>query len=383
MLTESGCRQRQANLWNSLPTDIHWVLIADPRHVQYFSGFRCDPVSFSADQTSALLLFRDGTSTLLADNFARRTAVSDVWVTREEIEPWYTHKRSVNNRHHATRKSLQRHTSGLDLSAGLVEAESVSLDLYQTILGDAQSSSGSSLSVNCLIRQLRRQKLEDEQQLLQRCMDAGAAGHQAAFATIQPGVTELDVYLAVQQAAQDKAGLACVVYGDFRATNGKMFKAGGLPTQYVLQEGDLFIVDYSVVIAGYRSDYTNTIAVGTPTAEQEAQAAACIDALAAAEACLNPGGSSVAVFDAVDRTLKDRGFEGLVHHAGHGLGMEHPEPPILVSESTDELLVNDVVTVEPGLYVEGRGGMRFEHNYRITEAGYERMSHHHLGLMQP
>ena len=61
--------------------------------------------------------------------------------------------------------------------------------------------------------------------------------------------------------------------------------------------------------------------------------------------------------------------------------MEHPEPPALVSESTDSLLAGDVVTLEPGCYVEGVGGMRFEHNYLITEDGAEQLSHHHLGLL--
>ena len=64
----------------------------------------------------------------------------------------------------------------------------------------------------------------------------------------------------------------------------------------------------------------------------------------------------------------------LVHHAGHGLGLEHPEPPILVSESTDELRVGDVVTLEPGCYREGVGGVRVENNYLITEDGYEQLN---------
>ena len=99
-----------------------------------------------------------------------------------------------------------------------------------------------------------------------------------------------------------------------------------------------------------------------------------------AESQLIPGGSCASVFDTVDAQLVQRGFPGLSHHAGHGLGMEHPEAPILVPQSTDTLLQGDVVTLEPGLYVEGVGGMRFEHNYVITNSGCERLSHHGLGL---
>ena len=70
----------------------------------------------------------------------------------------------------------------------------------------------------------------------------------------------------------------------------------------------------------------------------------------------------------------------MAHHAGHGLGLEHPEPPILVSESDDVLIAGDVITLEPGCYIEGQGGMRFEHNYLITESGSEQLSQHHIGL---
>ena len=68
------------------------------------------------------------------------------------------------------------------------------------------------------------------------------------------------------------------------------------------------------------------------------------------------------------------------HHAGHGLGLGHPESPIIVSDSTDVLLAGDIVTLEPGSYVEGIGGMRIEHNYLITEDGYERLSNHEIRL---
>ena len=57
-------------------------------------------------------------------------------------------------------------------------------------------------------------------------------------------------------------------------------------------------------------------------------------------------------------------------------GLAHPEAPILVPESTDVLVAGDVITLEPGAYSEGIGGMRIEHNYLITPTGYERLSNH-------
>ena len=73
--------------------------------------------------------------------------------------------------------------------------------------------------------------------------------------------------------------------------------------------------------------------------------------------------------------------ETFPHHAGHGLGLSHPEDPYLVRNATQTLLAGDVVTLEPGQYVAGVGGMRIEHNYLVTETGYERLSNHTIALV--
>ena len=387
MLTAEGCLERRKHLWARIPAGADWVLIGDARHVQYFSNFRINPLSFSADQRCLLLLQRSGAATLLADNFVRRTAVADPFVDDEIIIPWYTHKKSVTNRDHALLAALDACRNRWSTTNGIVEAEgvtqSVAAAVANTTLPLPISGSDQTLaSVGTLIRELRRQKAPDEIELLKRCMSACDAGHAAAFRAARAGATELDVYLSIQRAAELAAGCACVVYGDFRATNAEMHKAGGLPTQYVLRGGDLFIADYSVIIHGYRSDFTNTIAVGTPSDDQVRQFEACRDALLAAESVLKAGIRASEVYQAASAVLQERGYPALAHHCGHGLGMEHPEPPILVAESDDVLLNGDVITLEPGLYVEGVGGMRFEHNYAVTATGADRLSNHHIGLTE-
>lgn len=385
MLTETGCQQRQQNLWNRLPESVQWVLIGDARHVQYFCNFRVNPVSFSADQRCLLLLTRAGRSVLLADNFVRRTATAEHFADREVIVPWYTHRKSVTNRDHALLTALEECRVDTDSGNGVLEVEGVTA-LVASRFSDAaadtvrDTATDQDSTVGTIIKDLRRSKLPDEIQLLQRCMEAGDAGHAAAFEAVQEGASELDVYLAIQRAAEQAAGCACVVYGDFRATNAAAFKAGGLPTDYVLKNGDLFIADFSVVLHGYRSDFTNTMVVGNPSADQQRQFEACRDALQAAEAELKAGAAGAEIYQAASDVFLQNGYPALSHHCGHGLGMEHPEAPILVPESTDTLREGDVVTIEPGLYIEGVGGMRFEHNYVVTESGSRRLSNHHLGL---
>ena len=107
----------------------------------------------------------------------------------------------------------------------------------------------------------------------------------------------------------------------------------------------------------------------------------CVAALAAGEKELRAGAQCLAVYQAVRAVFEQAGVaEHFPHHAGHGLGLSHPEAPFLVRHSSETLLAGDVVTLEPGLYVENTGGIRIEHNYLITEQGYERLSNHVIAL---
>ncbi|HUG89949.1 MAG TPA: M24 family metallopeptidase, partial [Planctomycetaceae bacterium] len=279
MLTRSGCLRRRARLWKSVPDHIEWLLVADPRHVHYLSSFWVQPLSFSGGERGLLLLEREDGATLLADNFAFRSAAGEPVIDREVIETWYDHQHSVINRDHALLAALRKVSESLYGRPGAVEAEWLPVGALEILALDHESHSvrrepfeepdeSRPVDLGSLVRRLRRQKEADEIALLKECMRATDAGHARAFEVVRPGVTELDVYREVQSACIEAAGRAALVYGDFRAVNAKSPKLGGLPTGYRLQPGDLFILDYAVVLEGYRSDFTNTLAVGTPTDAQ-------------------------------------------------------------------------------------------------------------------
>ncbi|MBI1310426.1 M24 family metallopeptidase [bacterium] len=377
MLTAEGCAARRSRLFDALPDECEWVLIADPRHVNYLSAFLVNPISFSTLERGMLLVERSGKATLLADNFSRRSASCVPFVDEELIASWYDHKRSVENRDLALFSLLDAVLDRVEGLPGLVEAEWLPAMAAEEL--GAQTSL-QDIEVGSVLRQLRRQKEPDEIALLETCMRACDAGHARALEVVRPGLTELDIYREVQSAAVTAAGRPAIVYGDFRTTNAQIPRRGGLPTTEPLNEGDLLILDYSVVLDGYRSDFTNTIAVGNPTPQQEQVFSTVEAALRAGEETLRAGTAARDVYTAVSTVLEVAGHAPLTHHAGHGIGLGHPEPPILVPESGDTLLAGDVVTLEPGLYVEGVGGVRLEHNYLITEDGFRRLSHHRFTL---
>jgi Xaa-Pro aminopeptidase len=194
-------------------------------------------------------------------------------------------------------------------------------------------------------------------------------------------MTELDVYEGVFNACSTVAGQPVIVYGDFAVSPGSA-RRGGPPTSRVLLDGDTFILDYSVVRFGYRSDFTNTLAVGgQPTLDQRRLFDACTAAMAAGESTLRAGESCLAVYNAVRQPFIAGGLaDHFPHHAGHGLGLSHPEAPFFVRNATETLVDGDVITLEPGLYVDGVGGIRIERNYLITTTGFRTLSHHTISL---
>jgi Xaa-Pro aminopeptidase len=374
-LTQTGCHRRRERLWQAVGEDVEWLLIADPRHVQYLANFWVQPLSFSGGERGLLLLERDGRSTLLGDNFALRSAAHEPYVDREIVETWYDHRHSVINRDHALFAALSQVAGELAGRPGMVESDWLPLGAAALLEDPALSDLGS------ILRRLRRQKEPDEVELIRLCMEATAAGQARLREVLRPGISEFEIYREVQQASLAAAGRPGLVYGDFRLTNATHPKQGGLPTDAVLAEGDLFVLDFSVVLDGYRSDFTNTMSVGEPGAPVQELFSLCQAGMEMGEQAIRSGTAAREVHAAVAGPFRQAGKgEVFPHHAGHGIGLGHPEPPILVPESADTLLTGDVITLEPGAYVEGVGGMRIEHNYLVTETGLERLSNHVISL---
>jgi hypothetical protein len=363
MLSAEGCRQRRQRFWQRLdpPPEGDQLLLADPLHLMYLANFFVDPFSLGAGFGGYLMLRRDGHTTLIHDNRLPKS-VEAAHVDERLVVPWYDGQAPGRGpRRLALLEALRPGGGGFRIQDGLD-------DPYAPVV------------IGTLAAQ-RRVKDEDEIALLRRCMRVTEAGHAWACSHIEPGMTELDVYCGIVNACTQAAGHAVVVYGDFVVSPGPA-RRGGPPTARVLTTGDMLILDFSVVIGGYRSDFTNTLVVGRqPTAEQQRVYRLCVEAMAAGEQLLRAGTACLTVYQAVRQVFEQAGMaEFFPHHAGHGLGLSHPEAPYFVRQAEETLLAGDVVTLEPGLYVSHVGGIRIEHNYRITAAGYERLSNHTIAL---
>ncbi|HMB07547.1 MAG TPA: Xaa-Pro peptidase family protein [Isosphaeraceae bacterium] len=379
MLTHEGCAARRARLWQVLPAPCDVLILGDPKHLIYFANYAPSPFVWRSVDATALLLLEPDRATVVADNlvqpFFDRAQVDEV------VAPiWYEMKRSAPHRQGAPVRSALDRLAGRSTRRIGVEMATVPAGLVE---GLRASSPGLEIvDLDPIIRPLRRAKDPDELDVIRRAIRAGEAGHAAALSQVVPGMTELDAYLIVQEAAIRAAGEPVLVYGDFASGSRTERERGGPPTSRPIERGDLLILDFSIIVNGYRGDFTNTLAVGNaPTPRQRALFEACVAALAAGEAELRPGNPARAVDAAVRGHFAALGLaDAFPTHSGHGLGLGHPEPPYFVPESDDTIQAGDVVALEPGLYIEGVGGMRFERNYLITPDGFETLSRHRSTL---
>ena len=379
MLTAEGCASRRDRLWKTLPQSCDALILADPAHLTYFAGYNPSPFVFRTVESSAILILEPGRATLVGDDmlgpFLHAAHVDEV-----VAPPWYDGQHSAPHRRSKLARTALERLAKVEGTRFALEFASVPAEILQGLR--AAQPNLETVDLDPLIRPMRRAKDPDEIATLNRSMLAGEAAHAAALANVHPGMTEIEVYELLHAAAVAALGEPAILYGDIASGPRCERDRGGPPTSRTIEPGDLLLLDFSVVVSGYRGDFTNTFAVGAPATDaQKTLFNACLGAMKAGEDRLLPGMPAREVDAALRDHFANLGFtKEFPHHSGHGLGLGHPEPPYFVPESDDVVQVGDVVTLEPGLYVEGTGGMRIKRNYLITSNGFETLSNHKIQI---
>lgn len=371
MLTKDGCRARLERLRGRAGKEWDAIIIHLPEHLLYFANFYPLPNSLNFRSSSFLLVERDGPTTLFTDNWL--TPSDEAAADHSLVTDWYTCKRAAQNRAlqvgNAVRERLE------SLRVGTLAAEICHLP---TIVG-AQAKR--LLDIEPSIREMRETKDPDEIAAICRGIRTAEAIHGASRGALREGLSEIEYYARLMEPAIVAAGAPFVMMCDL-ASGPRAAAGGGAPTSRIMSRGELVILDMFPYVEGYRGDITNTLVVGgKATAEQKELFALVHEALKTGEKLLKPGTPVREIHDAIDSLFrKAPGNRSLVHHAGHNLGLGHPEAPEIVPESDRVLKQGMVMTLEPGIYSDPTGGVRLEHDYLITETGCERLSNHQLGL---
>ena len=142
------------------------------------------------------------------------------------------------------------------------------------------------------------------------------------------------------------------------------------PTNRVISEGDLVVLDFGAIVDGYCSDMTRTVGIGELSAMQQRMYDAVIEAQQAGVDAVRAGVAASVVDEACRSVLVRRELaDHFTHSTGHGVGLDIHEAPRVSAVSDATLMAGSVVTVEPGVYVSPHGGVRIEDTVVVTETG--------------
>lgn len=224
------------------------------------------------------------------------------------------------------------------------------------------------LTTNGLLTPLRLRKSADEIEKLAVAAANADLAMKAGIESCLPGVTEADVAWAVE-AAFRQGGAESV---DFTLIASG--PNGAYPHHHSgdrrLQKGDAIILDIGATVKGYKSDITRVVHLGDPTAEFQRAYAAVLDANQKAMAAVRPGVQTQEIDRAARTTLEDAGLgKYFVHRTGHGLGLEGHEPPWIMEGDSTVLQEGMTFSIEPGVYLTGKFGVRIEDIVAVTPSG--------------
>ena len=233
-----------------------------------------------------------------------------------------------------------------------------------------------------VVERLRLKKSPEEVARIRQAQALAERALERALALLRPGVEEREVALEIEFFLR-KEGAEGVAFPPIVASGAR----GALPhagaSEKRLEPGELITLDLGAKVAGYHSDMTRTVALGKPSPEMRRVYEAVQEALEVALQGLKPGRTGKEVDALAREALGRHGLDRyFVHSLGHGVGLAVHEGPGLSPYTEEVLEPGMVVTVEPGVYLPGVGGVRIEELVLITEDGIELLSRFPRGYLE-
>jgi Xaa-Pro aminopeptidase len=368
MLTQDGCRMRQERFVEMLErNDLDGALISDPREIYWLTGLLLE-------RFPALLYTEtEGLSWLVAHTMEGEALVN----TREAYEPALMATMNPDPMCQLA-YAVARKAAGVRPVHKLGwQAESLPKLLADTVASAAPPDEW--VTIDEQIAELEARKESDEIELMREAIGCSLAAYDADRLAIAPGVNELAVLEAGHAAATLHAGETVFHSGDYQAG-----QIGGLARDRLVQAGELYVIDAWTVYKGYWSDLCRTFAVGEPSSLQREVYEHIAAIHADVPGMLEPGRKGTELWRWIDDRLREHPHlreHGLIHHAGHGVGLRAHEAPDLNRDREGVLGIGNVVCVEPGAYsAELNGGVRLENTYWLTEEGPVLLSDYPMSL---
>jgi Xaa-Pro aminopeptidase len=240
-------------------------------------------------------------------------------------------------------------------------------DALAAAVGDATEV----VALHDVVETHRRIKDDEERATIRRAQAATDAAFAGILDRFAVGVSEQWIAREIERLMMD-AGADGIAFDTIVAFGENAAEPHHEPNHRTLEEGDVIKMDLGALVEGYHADMTRTIAFGQPTAELRKIHDVVRQAQQTAIDTVRPGLTGVEVDAAARAVITDAGYgDGFVHGLGHGVGLEIHEAPGLGTTQDNVLPEGAVVTIEPGVYLEGIGGVRIEDMVEITADGCE------------
>jgi Xaa-Pro aminopeptidase len=225
-----------------------------------------------------------------------------------------------------------------------------------------------------MIEELRRVKEPEELELIQQAVDIADHAFDWVVDRLQVGVAERDFALELEVHMR-KEGAEAVSFNPIVGSGPLSAHIHHTASDRLLEKNDLVLLDFGARLDGYCSDLTRTVVLGPPSDEQVAIYEIVLAAQLAGIGAVRSEASCVEVDAAARSIISDAGYgEAFGHGLGHGVGLDIHEAPRLARFSDDFLQAGDVVTVEPGIYLDGLGGVRIEDCVVVGDGGARMLS---------
>lgn len=259
---------------------------------------------------------------------------------------------------------------GLVPGAFVALQDSASISFLDTVEKNL-SNKGQLLHLGEDITNLRSVKTADEIASLQAAQEITDKALLYIKNYIQSGMTEKNIRAALDnfmlESGADALSFDSIVAGGPNGAN-----PHARPGEYVIKEGDLVVIDFGAIKDDYHADMTRTFVVGEPSHEQESVYATVKEAHEEAAAALKPGAIGREIHEMAEQIIADAGYGDFFGHGlGHGVGIEIHENPNLNPRWDGPIPEGAVVTIEPGIYLPGKFGIRLEDAGVVTTEGFK------------
>ena len=223
-------------------------------------------------------------------------------------------------------------------------------------------------------QRLRQLKDEQELSLIRKACRITGEAFERMLGVIKEGMTEKEIALQLEYDMLTH-GADGIAFSTIVAAGANGSLPHAIPGDYKVRKGDMITMDFGAKCGGYCADMTRTIAFGQPSDEMRRVYDTVLEAQKRSQAAVMAGKCCEHI-DAIARNYIDQnGYQGRFGHGlGHSLGIDIHESPRLSQNCSDILQVNQLVTVEPGIYLPGIGGVRIENTVVVKEGGCEALT---------